>query len=103
LSGLLHNALSHPGGMAYSPLHGLLLAIILGAWSGYLVVSALLKGTVPRARPLWGKLPPEMGTVISRDKEPNAFWRNVWAGCFLFALSLFCAGLSIAFMFDPSL
>jgi hypothetical protein len=89
--------------MAYSPAQGLLLALLIGGWASYLVSSALRKGTVPRAKPYWGELPPEMGTVIRRDKQPRRFWINVWIGVAFIALSIFMGALSIAFMFDPSL
>jgi hypothetical protein len=89
--------------MAYSPMQMLLTAVFVGGFAAYVVFSSHRKGTVPRARPRWGKLPPEMGTAISREKEPRRFWLNIWIGVAVVGVCIFLAALSIAFMFDPSL
>jgi hypothetical protein len=81
----------------------LLTAVFPGSFSAYLVCSSLRKGAIPRAQPRWGKLPPEMGTAISREKEPRRFWLGIWIGVAFVGLGIFLAALSIAFMFDPSL
>jgi hypothetical protein len=96
---LLNNAMSHPGGMAYSPAQSILFGIIGLILSTYLIVSALRTGIVPRARPRWGSLPPEMEKGIQREKQPGAFWRNVWCGIFIAAVSAGCliGGISMLF------
>lgn len=86
--------------MAYSPKQLILIGIVGCAFFGYVVFTALRTGTIPRARPYLGKLPPEMGTVISRDKEPRAYWRNIWCGVALIVLSAALIVLSLLSMFD---
>lgn len=86
MSRLLDNALSHFDGMAYSPAQAMLLGFGCMLLFGYLTYSGWRKGAVPRAKPYWGQLPPEMGTEITREKNPAAFRRNIWCGAIMTAI-----------------
>lgn len=88
-------------GMAYSPKQGLVLGVICLALVGYMLLRGFRTGTFPRARPLVGKLPPEMGTVISRDKNPRQFWTNVWCGIVMIVICVVGITLSILEMIFP--
>jgi hypothetical protein len=44
-----------------------------------------------------------MGPIISRDKEPGEFWRNVWAAIIMATVSVIAVVLSILFILDPNL
>jgi hypothetical protein len=87
--------------IAYSPKQGLLIGVVGCVLFGFIILRALRTGTIPRGRPPIGKLPPEMGTVISRDKEPRAFWRNIWIGVAIIGIGVAVIVLNLISMFDP--
>lgn len=53
---------------------------------GGMTISALRSGRVPRG----------FGRPILRDKEPKAFWRNIWTGVILTSVCVVGLGAGIA-------
>lgn len=94
----LTNLTSHPGGIAYSPAEVIALGAALLVWATWLVRKSLRTGGFPRAF-----TPPGKERLISRDKEPAAFRRNLWAGVALIVVAVVAIAVGLALAIDPSL
>jgi hypothetical protein len=86
-----------------NPKFVLVMGVVALAVFGHALFKGLRTGRFPRVRPRFGKLPPEMGTEITRDKNPRSFWVNVWCGVAMIIIAISGITLSILEIIFPGI